>query len=34
MLSRLELIGLQATALTKHIAHVEEMKEKMTKEKI
>ena len=34
MLSRLELIGLRAVALTKHAAHVEEMREKVTKEKI
>ena len=34
MLSREELIGLQAMALAKHIAHVEEMREKVTKEKI
>jgi len=34
MLSRVELIGLQAMALAKHIAHVEEMREKVTKEKI
>jgi len=34
MLSRLELIGLRAMALTKHVAHIEEMKEKVTKEKI
>ena len=34
MLSRAELIGLRATALTKHAAHVEEMRKKVTKEKI
>jgi len=34
MLSREELIGLQAIALAKHVAHVEEMREKVTKEKI
>jgi len=34
MLSREELIGLQAMALAKHVAHVEEMREKVTKEKI
>jgi len=34
MLSRAELIGLQAAALAKHVAHVEEMQEKVTKEKI
>jgi len=34
MLSREKLIGLQAMALAKHMAHVEEMREKVTKEKI
>ena len=34
MLSREELIGLQAMALAKHVAHIEEMREKVTKEKI
>jgi len=34
MLSRSELIGLQATAFTKHAVHVEEMRKKVTKEKI
>jgi len=34
MLSRSELIGLQAMALAKHMAHVEEIREKVTKEKI
>jgi len=34
MLSRSELIGLRAMALTKHIAHIEEMREKVTKKKI
>jgi len=34
MLSREELIGLQAMALAKHIAHVKEIREKVTKEKI
>ena len=34
MLSRKELTGLQAMALAKHIAHIEEMREKFTKEKI
>jgi len=34
MLSREELIGLQAMVLAKHVAHVEEMREKVTKEKI
>jgi len=34
MLSREELIGLQAMALAKHVAHVEEIREKVTKEKI
>ena len=34
MLSKEELIGLQAMALAKHVAHIEEMREKVTKEKI
>jgi len=34
MLSKEELIGLQAMALAKHVAHVEEIREKVTKEKI
>jgi len=34
MLSRLELIGLRALALAKHTDHVEEMRERVTKEKI
>jgi len=34
ILSRLELIGLQALALAKHADHVEEMRERVTKEKI
>ena len=34
MLSREELIGLRAIALAKHVTHVEEMREKVTKEKI
>jgi len=34
MLSREKLIGLRAMALAKHVAHVEEMREKVTKEKI
>jgi len=34
MLSILELIGLQAMTLAKHVAHIEEIKEKVTKEKI
>jgi len=34
MLSRSELIGLRATALTKYTVHVEEMRKKVTKEKI
>jgi len=34
MLSRSELIGLRAVALAKHAAHVEEMRKKVTKEKI
>ena len=34
MLSRSELIGLWATVLAKHAAHIEEMREKVTKEKI
>jgi len=34
MLSREELIGLQTIALAKHMAHVEEMREKVIKEKI
>ena len=34
MLSREELIELRAMALAKHVAHIEEMREKVTKEKI
>jgi len=34
MLSKEELIGLQVMALAKHVTHVEEMREKVTKEKI
>jgi len=34
MLSREELIGLQAMALAKHVTHVEEIREKVTKKKI
>jgi len=34
MLSREELIGLRAIALAKHMAHVEEMRENITKKKI
>jgi len=34
MLSKEELIGLRAMALAKHVAYVEEMREKVTKEKI
>ena len=34
MLSRSELIGLRATALTKHAVYIEEMRKKVTKEKI
>jgi len=34
MLSRSELIGLQATALTKHTVYIEKMRKKVTKEKI
>jgi len=34
MLSREELIGLQAMALAKYVTHIEEMREKVTEEKI
>jgi len=34
MLSREELIKLRAMALAKHVAHIEKMREKVTKEKI
>jgi len=34
MLFREELIGLQAMALVKHVTHIEEMRKKVTKEKI
>jgi len=34
ILFREKLIGLQVMALAKHIVHVEEMREKVTKEKI